>query len=109
MLGEERVVEYEVQFRSAGGNAGTSFAQLGVGVLSTLVETNNGSHNDRRALEVGNAALYPVQTNTNGLLILINLSFMWINGLRHTLKSSVLASLHRLSICALVASNLRTV
>lgn len=67
MLGEEGVIEYEIQFRSAGGNAGPGFAQLGIGILSALVKTDDRCYHDCGALQVCDAALDPVQADADRL------------------------------------------
>lgn len=60
VLGEEGVVEYEIQFRGAGRDAGASFAQLGVGILRTLVEADDRCYDDCGTLQVCDAALNPI-------------------------------------------------
>lgn len=67
MLGEKRVVEDKVEFRGAGSNAGTGFAQFGVGVLGPFVEADNSCYNNGGSFEVANTALYPVQADADRL------------------------------------------
>ena len=68
VLGEEVVVEDDVEFAGTGGDGGAGFAQLGVGVLRALVEADDAGDDYRGAFEVGDAAGNPVQADAYALV-----------------------------------------
>jgi hypothetical protein len=67
VLGQQGVVEDDVEFRSAKGDGGAGFAQLGICVLRAFVEADDAGGEDGGAFEVGGAALDVREADADGL------------------------------------------
>lgn len=67
VFGEEGVVKDDVEFCGAGCDCGAGFAELGISVLGTFMETDDAGYDDGGTFEVGYAALYPVEADADGL------------------------------------------
>lgn len=57
------MIQHNIEFGGAGGNGCTRFSQLGIGVLRAFMEAYDAGYENIGAFKIGEAALYPIQTN----------------------------------------------
>jgi hypothetical protein len=68
VLSEKRMIKHDIKFGCSGCDGGAGFPQLRVRVLCAFVEADDAGYDDGGALEVGYAALDPVETDADGLV-----------------------------------------